>query len=67
MLPFILYITSSFPTPDSFVVLCNTIVRPKQEAASVLRNSIASVESSELEVTQRKCSALCYSRFQWCV
>jgi hypothetical protein len=57
------YITSSFSTLDSRLVLHNTLFRTKLEYASVIWNSITSTDSSKLERIERKFTALCYSTF----
>jgi hypothetical protein len=64
MLGLILYITSSFSTFDSLLVLYSTLVLSKIECASVVWNSITFTDSAKLERIQRKfVVALCYTRF----
>jgi hypothetical protein len=63
MLGFIRYITSSFSTLDSILVLYGNLIRSKIEYASVVWNSITIADTSILERIQRKLAALCYTRF----
>jgi hypothetical protein len=63
MLGLIRYITSSFSTLDSLLVLYSTPLRSKTEYASVVWNSITVTDSSKLKRIQRKFVALCYTRF----
>jgi hypothetical protein len=62
MLGLIQYITSSFSTLDSLVLLCSTLVRSKIEYASVAWNSITITDYAKLERIQRKVVALCYTK-----
>jgi hypothetical protein len=63
MLCLIRYITSSFSTLDSLLVLYSTLVRSKIECASVVCNSITIIDSAKLERIRRIFVALCYTRF----
>jgi hypothetical protein len=63
MLGLIRYITSSFSTLESLLVLCSSLVRSKLDYASVVLNSVTSTDSAKLEIIQRKFAALCYTRF----
>jgi hypothetical protein len=63
MLGLIRYITSSFSTLDSLLVLYSTLVLSKIEYASVAWNTITITDPSKLEIIQRKFAAFCYTRF----
>ena len=55
--------THSFSTPDSLLIFYLTLVRPKLEYASTVRNSVTSTDNKKLEGLQQKFVVICHSGF----
>jgi hypothetical protein len=57
------FITYSFSSLDSLVVLYIALIRYKLEYASVVWNKLTLTDSNKIENIQRKFANLCYYRF----
>lgn len=63
LLGLVLNVALPLSSLDCILMLYFTVVRPKLEHASVIRNSITSADANKLEGIQRKFAAQFYNRF----